>query len=435
MHKIIFFRRISSWFYSVPRNNQRLSVFQSLRLSRLVRSIRIGAWAVLLCSFIFLPYFSPLPESKVTAQEPTATYQPLFPTSTPVPTQNYDCPEGQQPQGWGTVTPDASWYINCSQCVTPIVETGTPYPQSTFTVGMTQTAQAVTTVTPTATLTPVVTATATSTGCGESIICNGVTGGSGTCTQLDACTLLFDLSWSDNSHPYNTAFGNLVAADGLLNSGTPVYVFYDDFTLTVSNYQTSDRYIDFWRSLSLGWNHTQVLNDYLIPAMGTVNIAVPELAFPFTSTTTHQNGFGVGGYGARWATVSVSMNLSTLSMPITVSTRPIQMTPAPTPVVTATPSGYCASVLPAVGSEDPCENGVFCMPDVRIGSKICPVNLSSVTVPLSLLGFNDVTIPSLRICFQEIQFGSMVVWGQDIDIDYIVFVMAGAAIVRMITRS
>lgn len=225
--------------------------------------------------------------------------------------------------------------------------TRTPYPTSTVppsdTPTMTQT------LTPTATGT--VTSTGTATACGESIVCNGITGGGGTCVQLDACTLLFDLSWSDGSHPYNPAFGYLLAADGMLNSGTPIYVFYDNFDLTVSNYQDADRYIDFWRSINFGWNHTQVLNDYLIPALGTVVIDVPELEFNFTSTTTHQNGFGVGGYGARWATVSVNMNLSATSMPITVSTKPILMTPTPTPPITVTATSTQVPCIPPNGMD------------------------------------------------------------------------------------
>src|SRR4030065_535226 len=63
-------------------------------------------------------WFFILDPKKVTAQEPTITqtWEPLFTTPTPKPTEDYGC-NGQLPIGWGTVTPETWWMINCSQCL------------------------------------------------------------------------------------------------------------------------------------------------------------------------------------------------------------------------------------------------------------------------------------------------------------------------------
>jgi len=78
---------------------------------------------------------------------PTATseWSPLFNTPTPMPTGSYNCPDGN-PVGYGTVTPDARWYINCGQCLNRYVSptpsaSATPTPVISGTVTPTATGQ------------------------------------------------------------------------------------------------------------------------------------------------------------------------------------------------------------------------------------------------------------------------------------------------------
>jgi hypothetical protein len=65
---------------------------------------------------------TPMPE-----QTQTATWEPLFRTSTPAPTVDYSCPTGQ-PSGWGEVTPDVIWSAYCGNCIKP--NTPVPLPGS-----------------------------------------------------------------------------------------------------------------------------------------------------------------------------------------------------------------------------------------------------------------------------------------------------------------
>ena len=76
----------------------------------------------------------------------TQQWEPVFKTGTPVPTNNYWCPSGL-PAGWGTVTPEPWWSMNCGNCnltLTPPAATMTSiYPTPTGTLTATPTATSV----------------------------------------------------------------------------------------------------------------------------------------------------------------------------------------------------------------------------------------------------------------------------------------------------
>jgi len=99
-------------------------LFTHLRLGRVPYSVFIS----LLLSWLVFGI-----SGTAYADTPTPTpdpgWQPLFPTNTPAPTNDYTCPEGN-PGGWGDVTPDPYWALQCGQCAggtTPTPE-GTPEP-------------------------------------------------------------------------------------------------------------------------------------------------------------------------------------------------------------------------------------------------------------------------------------------------------------------
>lgn len=115
---------------------QRLWARLSVTLSGFSSSIRQIAMRPYFWLFMLLAIFSPiLGINEVYAQESTntPTWQPLFPTGTPRPTINSNCPDGQ-PSGWGTVTPSFNWLANCSQCIQRATADwsdfeATPFPQ------------------------------------------------------------------------------------------------------------------------------------------------------------------------------------------------------------------------------------------------------------------------------------------------------------------
>jgi hypothetical protein len=63
-------------------------------------------------------------------ETPTETWEPLFKTSTPRPTDNWSCPNGT-PVNWGTVTPGIWWDVNCRNCLLTLTPpyTATPTPE------------------------------------------------------------------------------------------------------------------------------------------------------------------------------------------------------------------------------------------------------------------------------------------------------------------
>lgn len=128
---------LRSEFFSLLCRPKRWGL-RSVILSVSLLSIRRTVTRPYFWLFMLLAIFSPiLGINEVYAQESTntPTWQPLFPTGTPRPTINANCPDGQ-PIGWGTVTPSFNWLSNCSQCIqratadwSDIDEQVTPWPE------------------------------------------------------------------------------------------------------------------------------------------------------------------------------------------------------------------------------------------------------------------------------------------------------------------
>jgi hypothetical protein len=107
--------------------------------------------------------------------------------------------------------------------------------------------------------------------------------------------------------------------------------------------------------------------------------------------------------------------------------------PTPTPTVYSA----CSVVEPAADTSD-----MFTMPEVTVGWARC-MTLGGVSLDLSWL--NNLQIPNLNagtleipefgICFRPVTFGSMYMFGLNIDLDLLASVLLAIAIIRMITRS
>jgi hypothetical protein len=108
--------------------------------------------------------------------------------------------------------------------------------------------------------------------------------------------------------------------------------------------------------------------------------------------------------------------------------------PIVTPTPTATPDwSYCSVVASQSGSDT---DGVFSLPVPGLGSKTCPVNIDGITIPLyGAFGWGDLATSPIRICIQEITFGHLIYYGLDVNLDYFAYVLAAAAILRIILRS
>jgi hypothetical protein len=321
--------------------------------------------------------------------------------------------------------------LYCQNCVTPIATgTGIPgTPVSTFMVPLTQTAQAL--VTPSSTPTASPTVTPTQSAC-VPITCGNILNGSGTCTQLDTCTIRANIEWSTSYRPYSSGSITALPVSGIFTSGQPMYIRYDEYTLQIANNYSASKAIDYWYSIFPGFNHTQGLDDYFVSAFSTAFVQVPRLDYIFYTGGQQQNGLTASIYANRWATTSVNFTLSAVDMPIYISSLPFPSgTPTPSPIPTSL--SYCSTVLPDSGGDD--ISGEFQLPVPMLGAIHCPVNFPGLTIPLyNVLNLPDFQIPHVKICFQEVTFGSLRYFGVDIELDYIAYVLAVALVISMFVR-
>jgi hypothetical protein len=339
------------------------------------------------------------------------------------PTKDLTC-IGEQPLGWGTVTPDGYWANQCVACITPIGLTGTPLPVPTFMIPLTQTQAAVDNLTATVTPLPSVTYTP---GPFVSPTASPIPeGGMGCiqdansiCTSLDGGRHLhweWDL-YNNDYHPavvlrYALPSYSWLGRTGRLIVNGQVSILDDSNIL--NNYEKKYRY--FSNGISEQWDITVSGNTYDLsidtPAtfLGTYYLTVAVLFYNKYADYASTKGFA-------------DLYAPYVSVPL----------PSPTPTPTSTPSGaYCASVVPA---SDLSDNG-FLLPVPGLGALTCPIDFAPVTVPLfGMFGWDDIQTSAVKICVQEITFGHLLYYGLDFDLDYISYIIAAAAILRMILRS
>ena len=107
--------------------------------------------------------------------------------------------------------------------------------------------------------------------------------------------------------------------------------------------------------------------------------------------------------------------------------------PCPTPVVVE----YCGQVNGT--SAEPFDLGIE-LPQFAIGTSSC-YGIAEIALPTSIINFspgvdiNDVFIPDIKLCFTEITFGSLDLFGISINLYSIANLLAVALIIRWWLRS
>jgi hypothetical protein len=136
--------------------------------------------------------------------------------------------------------------------------------------------------------------------------------------------------------------------------------------------------------------------------------------------------FKAGGYGA---TIHGGFTAY-------VSTYPcINPTAVPTATPGGGPSGYCAEV----GGFTPPD--LSDLPNIQIGPASCAgfgpftIGLSGLNWLPGLSGLDNVSIPQVEICFREIYFGSVTVFGMVFSLDILSAVISGILALRWLFRS
>ena len=99
-------------------------------------------------------------------------------------------------------------------------------------------------------------------------------------------------------------------------------------------------------------------------------------------------------------------------------------------------SGYCSSVSGSSGPADLSD-----LPNIQIGPASCAgfgpftIGLSSLNWLPGLSGLDNATIPSVELCFREIYFGSVTIFGMSFSLDILSAVISGILALRWLFRS
>lgn len=381
------------------------------------------------------------------AQEPTPTdpvWNPLYPTETAAPTTNYECPP-DDPAGWGTVTPDPYWMIQCGQCAelndyatsTPL-PTNTPWPTPTH---------------------------------------------DGTGTPYPT-----EMPYPDQFYSYEPEFEYVTydsPNDG--DNGISAYLHWtvpqeyrDRYFELVGvrveiNFSTCDKWMGFgvdsslpeyadhfWYWGSVMYCGTGVRNYYL-----NYSPMSPEAEYQMPYDQQEMWQWYVTGDIAgdmptpiNWVNPSwpyaaghfkdALFESGDLKLYITHGGRSghvytvdnVEMVfygTEPTGIATPTPyaGGYCESVVPEGSAGDP---GIE-LPIITVTDPTC-LPIGGQTVDLSVLnlipGVDDlgqISIPGFQVCYQYISFGSLDLFGMTVDLDLLAFTIGAIALLRIFLRS
>lgn len=336
------------------------------------------------------------------AQEPTETYEPLFKTPTPQPPKDYTCGNGM-PGGWGTVTPDPWWNINCSQCLLTQTPNGTPG-------------------------TPEITQTPTPAPGGNFELycydttdhqCNGQHGKD------------VSIFWNNHSNE-SAAWVGYRCEDGKTCTDTIVTIYWK-----VTGVHTAERW-----DVTRQWWHQQFGEGIWGNNYEQEHLECNETNYCQANNNWSGNFilqmFGgqtnvilkAGSKMSQWSYASYGGADGLL-----VSFSPLdQATPTPAPTQI---NSYCAN-LPGSGGGGG-DDGMGALPVIRVGTGSCvtisAIDLDSADWPIIGEIIGDINFPGFQVCFKPVIFGTLAMFGLTVNLDTIAAVMAGVVAVRIMTRS
>lgn len=353
--------------------------------------------------------------------EPTGTFEPLFMTATPGPTRDYKCaPADQTPVGWGIVTPGVLWSADCGNCMltqTP-ERTETAYPTSTGTP-----------YTPTPSKTPaptqiISTATPYPTGLKFTHLARSTTNGTSTggyfysrqgqCARLDF---------------YGVVQGNIINRD-----------VYDYIQFKLQRYEGGNvgAYVRTITYSGSDWMDIGGTGGSSHNFSGTYtynNSAYPDHTFSLQEVSAHtQFVDDYAGPDNFSFTVLACPNGYTMPTETPVYNFPT-VTPTNTPV-----SSYCSSVNGSSGgSGEDWDWGM--LPNILIGTAQCvgweqtSVDLSAINWVPGMDSWEAFDLPAVLFCMKPIYFGSVNLFGINVNYDYLTSLMVGVLVFRMFFRS
>lgn len=382
----------------------------------------------------------------VVAQSPTetATWEPLYSSPTPVPTQNYACPQ-TTPIGWGTYTPNPSWNMNCANCMltlTPAVRTpeptmmwetpGTPHATSSVPTQTTATPTQGTPA-PTATTEPYV----------DWAIDYDYYKIGNTTTHMehvDQKELTEQHAGEDSVYGVPLVMQFAVGCmpgktcTGTKTFNTPYYMYCSAVATrnTPGTIGVQIKFYDHAGAIAGSGCSRECTNSTYCNIDCSVTGNYGPHAFAQTERVIQAQTSDYGGVsmGESWAAQCVLMAAVQNWLP----TPTPAMTPTAEPTGTATP-GYCGD-LGQGGGNDTDPN--LLLPVIRKGAATC-AGWSEFVIDLTDFPFISdlgvITLPGLNICMQPITFGEVGMFGITISLDLMASIMAGIMAIRIFTRS
>lgn len=386
--------------------------------------MKVMRWALLLLLVLLLSLL-PFGISSAAAQEPTGTptWEPLFKTATPAPTRSYDCPN-TLPAGWGTVTPQAWWSMNCSQCLLQLTPSLTPEP--TFTPWASETPGG---PTPTATATetpefvlhvyqdfaPFEFTTFNSSsgqvfyypsaGPGQDYV-HWVSNG-------DIVIVGFIVDYVTGAGGGGWTFGDIAGQVGWGGA------FNRTFAGMISTWDGANSLLagHGWDSTSYNAERDALLSVYPL-SQGNTGFAVVH------SGSQDSTGWAEG-IRVRWQRGTQAgpqtWRIRGIVYAITGSLEP----PGPQPVV-----DYCGTVNDGLVSGPETDLGVS-LPTVEVGASSC-YGFDGLFVEI---GDWEINMPALQLCLKPIRFGSLDLFGIVISIDLMLSALGGVLVLRWALRS
>lgn len=425
-----------------------LTLWRWQHSTRMLRRRRLLLFCMCLFTSLLVSGISPVSADE--GDTPTATFEPLWPTQTPAPTQVSSCPVGQ-PAGMYTVTPDSQWLSQCLPCITQ-----TPYyqwPTSTITPFATDfpwvtPSTGTPEVTPTGGILPI---TPQPTFENPTDIYMGGYSGykvylgqiqsfdtGGHTTIYDQPSVEFSIitgsdvpsqvttTWQTNI--YLNSSSDCIGSDSTYwfavdnaGSSVPVTAWFDGVEYTVAAGQTQ--------------RVTYATGKPPLSIHATVSISYPGYGHP---TNPQKAGVIFGTSINAWGGCGTNHGLSgTFSW--TGGIVGNEPTATVTPTVTPTPDSYCNVVHSQAGSSD---ETAFQLPTIRVGSSTC-LPLGNFDIPMSwvsniLSGMNipeSIHVPGITLCFKQILFGDVNLFGLQIDLDLLAIIMSAIVTLRLVTRS
>ena len=336
------------------------------------------------------------------AQTPTPTWEPLYPTATPVPDRDYSCPEdGSNPVGWLTVTPSTEWAVMCSSCG----EAVTPYPTWTPDVSGTP-GTPVPTVDVTMTPTPeggydvefigsyAVSATGNDTptiGTG-SPTCDPI----GYVLETSVQEIGGTFNWSGWSSWHTNRWLHAENSPSYNNSGI---CFYESGSPVGMCDEVTTFVWDPWGPYQLGYSELGISDQW------TFNISQPAeetTIVNFDVSAIHAAGVceGVGG------------------------------TPTPEPH-----DSYCGTVEDGSGQSQIGIDEMFQGPEILLGPADCFQLLPQVEVPTVFPQWMQVSLSGITVCIRGLSFGEIRLLDLVIDLDWYSGVAAAITMVKYLLYS